>query len=351
MPDQDVIYSFINQEKLPLVIEPAHDAQANIENLIRYLQKNNTHFKEKLIQYGAILFRGFQCDSTESFCHALQACSLGNNYAYEFCEVPRTKITEHIYSTVNLPSEFNLELHNEKSHDANYPTHVFFACIENAEQGGLTPLADAHKTWESLPESLQEKLKEKGIKYRKFYFGNGEQGKLLQALIANFNLLTWMSKFNSNDKSSVEHQLQTLGYHYQWTKDDNLISEYTLPAYRIHPVTGKIVWFNQSNHLNFYNNNINNFFKKMITNSLAREIFLNREHSPFMAYFGDGQSFSEQESMLIHKAINENTVATPWQPGDFMAIDNYLCMHGKTPHIGKRLILVGLTQYDYKGKY
>lgn len=341
--DQAVKYSFPNKESLPLIIE--HSSLGTIKNLQTYLNQNNSAFKEKLVKYGAVLFRGFQCNSTDSFSQAVQACSLGSNYAYDFCEVPRTKLSENIYSSVEIPPDFNLELHNEKSHDQNFPTHVFFSCIEKAREGGLTPLANAHNIWLSLPKNLQEKLQSKDIKYRKFFFGNGVQGKQLQTLIPNFNLLTWMHKFNSDDKPTVEKKLQDLGYDYQWTEDDNLITEYILPAYRIHPVSGKSVWFNQSNHLNLYNNNINRFYKTIIKDLNAQKLFLSREHSPFMASFGDGQDFSEHESNVIQNVINQNTVTTPWQPGDFMILDNYLCLHGKMPHQGKRLILVSLTQY------
>ena len=348
MKDNDLKYTFVNDEQLPLVIEPQSPDQGSVDFLIQYLQENNQAFKDRLIQYGAILFRGFHCNSPEAFSKAIDAALLGENYNYELCEVPRTKITDHVYTSVNLPPDFNLELHNEKSHDPNFPTHVFFTCIHNAEQGGYTPLADAHKVWLSLPDSLQEKLKTKGIRYRKFAFGRGFFGKLLKAIIPDFDLFTWMSKYNSKDRKEVEQRLQDIGYQWHWTRDDNLIAEYNLPAYRVHPITGKIVWFNQSNHLNYYNNNVNNYFIRIIKNPLARFLFLKYKNSPYMADFGDGQCFSKQEATLIKQAIEKNTIATPWQPGDFMVLDNYSCMHGKTPHVGKRLILAGLTQYPYQ---
>jgi alpha-ketoglutarate-dependent taurine dioxygenase len=340
--------SIINEEQLPLLVEPLQSDQANMDCLIQYLQENNQEIREQLIKHGAILFRGFNCLSTDLFSKAISACSLGENYKYELCDVPRTKITDQIYSSVNLPPHYNLELHNEKSHDPKYPTHVYFSCIQNAEQGGITPLADAHKVWNSLPGELQEKLKTKGILYKKFNYGNGVLGKILKLLLPGFEYLTWMAKYDSSDKKTVENRLNAMGYKLKWTRDDNLKAEYLLPACKIHPVTGKTVWFNQSNHLNAHNNIVKKVFSENIKNPIARFLFVRKKCSAMMAFFGDGEDFTKKESDIIIAAIDKNTVYVPWQPGDFLVIDNYSCMHGKTPHVGQRLILAGLTRFNYE---
>jgi alpha-ketoglutarate-dependent taurine dioxygenase len=335
--------SYLNNQKLPALVQAKNIKNAHYNCLVDLLTNNNTDFKNLLVQAGAILFRGFGVNSPKKFLEVINACNLGLNSEYKVCPIPRKQIAAGVHVFAE-PFPRDIPLHNEKSYEHDFPDHVYFNCLKTANTGGYTPLADGHKIWLSLPESLQYKLKTKGILYRRFYYGNSFPYKMLRFLDKNLLCKTWMSLFQTQDKHEVEHILTTMGHEFQWAKKGNeLITEIKLPAVRNHPITHKSVWFNQSNLSNHFLYYRNMMIKSYIKNPLARTILSGTRILPYIALYGDEERISEHETRIINDAIARHTVSTPWQVGDVMIVDNYACLHGKTAHTGERLILVGLT--------
>lgn len=162
MAYHQISYAFLNHQKLPLVIQPQAKLEGNVHVLKQFLKEENTLFKEKLLKYGAIILRGFHVHTAEQFLEVIQSSNLGPNYSYDFCPIPRTRITDNIYTSINIHPSFNLALHNEKSYDQDFPSHIFFNCIHAPETGGATVLADGNKVWFSLPMFLQKNCSLKG---------------------------------------------------------------------------------------------------------------------------------------------------------------------------------------------
>ncbi|VEG91944.1 TauD/TfdA family dioxygenase [Legionella spiritensis] len=339
--------SFANTQKLPLILQAETTKQANVNGLVQFLTDDNPIFKDWLLRYGVILFRGFHVNTPDEFLACIQASALGPHYNYDFCPVPRTKLREGVFTSSEFPARYNLALHNEKSYSSEFPSHIFFNCNIAPKSGGQTSLANGHKIWLSLPEFLQQKLQTQGILYRKHYYGNGLTYKIILLLAKNPVYKTWMDEFQTNDKHTVEQLLAKSGEQILW-KGNDLITEKYLPAFYIHPVSGKIVWFNQSNQLASHCNAVNDYVEEITKNVLIRHILLHRSLHPHMAYYGNGKSISKKDSCYISQAFQKNTVLHAWQPGDLMIIDNYACLHGKTPHTGNRLILAGMTRHTYQ---
>ena len=63
----DLHFSYINDQKLPLLIQAQNETQAHSHYLVQFLKKENTVFKDYLLNYGAVLLRGFRVDSIEKF--------------------------------------------------------------------------------------------------------------------------------------------------------------------------------------------------------------------------------------------------------------------------------------------
>lgn len=115
-------YYYFNAQQLPLVIEPAGERQAVFSYLKQRLIENNALFKQDLLQYGGILFRGFQVDNLEKFSEIISSCSLGLPYKYEFCPARRVDLKAGISESLNV----DLPIHNEKILCFGLPTPYLF---------------------------------------------------------------------------------------------------------------------------------------------------------------------------------------------------------------------------------
>lgn len=336
-------FKFLNQNSLPLIIQARNQNQANIDYLLQFLKGENAAFKAQLLDYGAILFRGFNIFSAEHLSLMIDHCNLGTPHDYGQGLIPRTKITNDVHR-ITHPRETAIPMHNEKSYSKDFPHHVYFNCIRAATEGGNTPLADAHKVWLSLPEALQLKLRTKGILYHKFYYGPGIKQKYAQLISRGIDCETWMNAFQTDCEYQLGQFLEQSKIQYRWSKRTNgLLIEHKLPAYHHHPINNRIVWFNQSNVMNYYHNYIYGN-DKLIKHPIFRLMLPPKRFLTHFASFGDGEPISKSDAHLIHHAIQRNQISIPWQEGDVMVIDNFLCLHGKEPHRGERLLFVGMTQ-------
>lgn len=335
-------FNFLNQDRLPLIIQPECLKQGNINYLIQFLKDENAVFKEQLLCYGAVLLRGFHIHLAEHLALVINTCNLGSPFDYGSGLIPRTKINAEVHMITNA-HEGNIPMHNEKSYSNDFPHHLYFNCISAAKKGGNTPLADSHRVWSSLPDEVQHKLFEKGILYHKFYYGNSIKQKYAQVISGGIGCEIWMSAFQTESKSEVEHALNKRQISFRWLdKINGLITEEILPAARQHPMSNKVVWFNQSSHMNYYCNYTYGVDRSLY-NSISRLLLPAKRFLTRFASYGDGEPISKSDSYCINQAIQINKISIPWQEGDVMVVDNYLCMHGKESHSGERLILVGMT--------
>jgi hypothetical protein len=337
--DKELKQYFLNKQQLPLVIEPESENQADFAYLKHYLKENNSTFKKALQEYGGILFRGFQVDALDKFAEIISSCSLGMPYKYELCAAKRTYLREGITASLN----YDIPMHNEKSYAVDYPTHIYFNCLQAPKEGGETPLANGRKIWLSLPENLQNKLKSKGIIYHRHYYGLGIWYKFLKWICEDTVVLSWPAQFETNDPKRVERIVKEREEYLKWGFGGGLFTKILLPSCRMHPQKKELVWFNYSNMLNPHDNYLSNFFKSKVSNALFRFILLNKYMHPYLASFGDGEPISKEEAKFIKEAVAKNTTLFTWKEGDVLILDNYACLHGKNPHAGDRLVLVGLT--------
>jgi alpha-ketoglutarate-dependent taurine dioxygenase len=336
--------SFLNEDKLPLLLEPKHTYQANLDYLIQYLKDQNALFKDYLLNYGAILLRGFNVTSADHFSRIINACSLGAIFNYDQCIIPRTLIKPGIYTSINAPEWVEVSMHNEKSYSDHFPNHVYFYCEKSATIAGNTPLMNGHQLWLSLPIALQKKLEKKGILYSKFYYGNGLESQLVSWMSKRFVEVTWMRHFQTDNKLDIETTFKKMNVEFEWaSKGNGLILKTRRPAHRYHPINNKIVWFNQSNFNNNYYRSLSETVN-LIKNPLYRFILSQQRFTSYIASFGDGEPISKSEATLIHDTIVNNKISIPWCQGDVMVVDNLLCLHGKEPHRGERMILTSLTK-------
>ena len=298
----------------PTVITPANN---NIE-LAEWINLKREFLEKKVLENGAILFRGFNVDSPEKFEHMANAyCpELFGNYG----DLPKETKGQQIYKSTPYPEDKEIMFHNEGSHTQKWPMKQMFASIIAAERGGETPIVDCRKMYNSLSQSIVTKLAEKKLAYvRNFIEGLD---------------VAWQDFFKTDDKAEVEKICAKEGMICEWVSDNHLRTTQITNAVCLHPRTGEKLFFNQIqlHHIAYMSekerDSLLTLFKK--------------EDLPRNVYYGDGSDIEPEVIAEIDRAYEENCLRAPWQQGDFLIVDNMITAHGRSVFTGPRKVVVAM---------
>tara|TARA_R110000744_G_scaffold38995_12_gene88920 strand:+ start:1403 stop:2389 length:987 start_codon:yes stop_codon:yes gene_type:complete len=270
-----------------------------------------------LLEYGAILMRGFDIGGAEKFNNLFSAVC-GNPIEYKNRTSPRERVHENVYTSTSHPSDQNIYMHTENSYSEIYNRIISFYCLVPPIIGGETPIADERQLLASLKKETVEKFRKKGIRYvRNTFPGIG---------------LDWKTIYQTDDKEKVNQKLKALDYDFVWVDQDHLKVNWNLPAFQKHPVTNQEMWFNHMyfGHKSLYNPGILEFFKE--------------ENLPFVTYYGDGTEIEKEIIEEIQKFYSENSIVFKWQKDDFLLLDNMMYSHGRKPFEGDRIILTAMGE-------
>lgn len=310
---------FIDEEKkLPLVITPKHQGLPIRE----FVKANQKEIEANLLKYGGILFRGFQVDGVEDFEATVESC-YGSLIDYNDRITHRTQVQGKIYTATDFPPELEIILHNEHSFAAQFPMRIFFYCIEAAEKGGETPIADVRRVYKQIDPSITKPFKEKGVLYVRNLSG-GPFG------------FTWQEVYQTQDKAEMERFCKESETGYDWIDENKVRTKQLRPAIAKHPVTGELLWMNHATLLNVFA--IEPKLQKMLL-KLFKEKDL-----PNNTFYGDGTSISKDVIGELRKAYDVETIAFRWEPGDVLMLDNMLVAHGRKPFSGKRKVVVAMAK-------
>jgi alpha-ketoglutarate-dependent taurine dioxygenase len=275
---------------------------------------------------GGILFRGFGLSDHFDFDRFLNAIKLPRMHYMEGA-TPRTELREKVYTSTEYPSDQYIALHNELNYVVTWPMKIFFFCVQAAETGGETPIADVRKVYERLDSRIRERFKEKGW-----------------MLVRNFGehmSLPWQTSFRISDKAELEAYCQRSRIQCEWN-GDRLRTRQTRPAVRQHPLTGEWVWFN---HVAFWH--------VSSLDQTVRQMFLkeyDQDDLPYNTYYGDGSHIDDAVVEDVREAYREETVTFQWQQGDLIMLDNMLVAHGRYPFTGPRKILTAMGEPCHDGR-
>jgi amino acid adenylation domain-containing protein len=303
---------------LPLVFEP----EAGMLDLANWAESNRELVRARLLEHGAILFRGFGVRTAREFgelTHALSPHLL--DYAEPSSQ--RTDLGNRIYTSTEYPSEQFILLHNELSYAHDWPQMIYFCCLRPAETGGETPLASSRRVYELLDPAVRERFEQRRVMYvRNFGDGLG---------------LTWQHVFGTTDRARVEDYCRQSDIEFEWKAGgERLKTRQVRQAVARHPRTGEIVWFNQA-HL-FHSAGLDGAVRHSL-----RALFRD-EDLPSNAFYGDGSPIEDTVIAEIRRAYAEATVKFPWQAGDVLMLDNMLAAHGRAPFTGAREVMVAMAE-------
>ena len=303
-------------QTLPLLMQPA----AGRPDLAAWAAPHRELIESRLVEHGAILFRGFRVESAEQFQQFASAVS-SELLDYHERAAPRLKVSDKVYTSTEFPPDQTIPLHHEMSYSHNWPSKLLFYCELPAPKGGQTPLADDRKVFRRLDPKIKEQFTRKKVMYVRNY-GEGVD-------------LSWEEAFQTDDRAVVEEYCRQAHTDFEWRAGNRLRTRQVRQAVATHPKTGETVWFNHAHMFHMSS------FEPSFRESLL-EVFT-EEELPRNAFYGDGTRIETSVLDEIRGTYQEAAVSFPWERGDVLLVDNFLVSHGRAPYAGPRKVLVALT--------
>jgi amino acid adenylation domain-containing protein len=302
---------------LPIVFQPEYEGV----DLVGWAAQNRELIDARLREHGALLFRGFNTRSLDSF-EQFTTTIASSLMSYGERSSPRHALSGHIYTSTDHPADQHILLHNEQSYTLNWPMKIWFFCVRPAQQGGRTPIADSRAIYRRLPAVVVEKFADKQVLYVRNY-GDGLG-------------LSWPEAFQTDDKLVVEEHCRRDAIEFEWKDGNRLRTRQVRPAVREHPRTGETVWFNHAVFFNVHS------LEKSARESLRASV--DDWDLPFNTFYGDGSPIEPAVVEQIYEAYRQEQVAFDWQLGDILMLDNMLCAHGREPFVPPREIAVAMAE-------
>lgn len=277
--------------------------------------------EQALARHGVVLLRGFAIDGEGAFRDL--ACKLGGSLlSYDFASTPRSALGDGVYSSTEYPAHQSIPLHNEQSYGRRWPLRIFFGCLQAAQLGGETPLADSGRVYQLLDPATRARLDARGVMYVRNYGGGLD--------------LPWQKVFNTSDRAQVEALCRAQEIHCEWKDEGELRTRQRCQAVARHPRSQQLVWFNQA-HL----------FHVSALAPETREALLDAVELgdlPRNAYYGDGAPLEDALLEEIRAAYARASWTFPWQTGDLLVVDNMQVAHGRRPFAGPRKVAVAMCR-------
>jgi alpha-ketoglutarate-dependent taurine dioxygenase len=320
------VKTFEPNRNLPLIVQPeaGKEEEHDLTSLIGWYRDNESVVCRKLLEHGAILFRGFHVCTPSAFARLTRRLC-PNLLDGKEENVPRTKLTSGIYTSTEYPAEYRLSMHSEYSYSHHWPKKLFFCCIVAAKEGGGTPIADNRALLRKLAPGVVEEFARKKVKYMRKLHANSGFG------------LSWQTAFQTTEKSTVEEYCRGTSINFEWTNDGGLRLTQTLPGVINHPETGEAVWFNQAPQFH-----PSDYPPEIYQSLLA--VHKDEGDLPQNVCFGDDTPMNPSMLSHIRETMEREAVTFPWREGDVLLLDNVLVSHGRMPFVGPRKILVAMSE-------
>ena len=301
-------------ELTPLVLRPR--AEVDLEE---WIASHRGELDADLDRHGAILLRGFGVDTSARF-ESIAGAVCGELFG-EYGDLPHEPGDGKVYRSTPYPPDRPILFHNESAHLHEWPLRQFFHCVEVAEAGGETPIADCRRIYQRLEPALRRRFEETGLLY-------------VRNFVEPFDV-PWTRFFHTEDRSVVEDYCRRRGMEWSW-RGDVLQTRQRAPAVARHPRTGEALFFNQIqvHHVSCLEPEL----RATLENLFAPEAM------PRNVHFGDGEPIDDAVVASLIDLYRELAVEFPWQRDDVLVVDNMLIAHGRNPFRGSRKICVAMGQ-------
>ncbi len=304
-----------------LVIElPDWDAPS----FTSWFLENRPGIEDKLSEHGALKFRGVKIRSLAGFQEIVEKIS-DKFLPYVDGNSPRTKLSGNVYTSTEYDKSARITMHNELSYSAKWPNKLFFSCLQPAETGGETLLADSRTILEKMHRDIVAEIQERGITYIRNLHGGRGMGP------------SWQDTFETTDKQQLEEYCTAYGIRYEWRKNGHL--RLVQPSKGIIEHRGGKVktWFNQIDQ--FHPSHLD---QEVYEGLMA--IYDSPADFPIFVTYGDGRAISEDTVREILRTTAEATLSPAWQHDELLIVDNELVSHGRNAYTGERKVLVTMSE-------
>jgi alpha-ketoglutarate-dependent taurine dioxygenase len=308
---------------IPVVTRPAFEGV----KISDWASSNSERVASLLLQHRAILFTGFQVDSTAKFNELIKATSNGQLLEYRDRSSPRREVADKVYTSTDYPADQTIFPHNEGTYWLSWPRKIYFCCLTAPEQGGETPIVDVRKVYQRIDPRVRDTF----IKKRILYMRNYNDG---------FGL-SWQEVFQTSDKSQVEAHCRQNSIDCEWKPGNRLRTRQIRDAVAQHPESGEMVWFNHAAF--FHISTLEPTVQALITESF------NEEDLPHNTYYGDGSPIEPAVLDELRDAYLQEKVKFKWQKGDVLLLDNMSIAHAREPFVGDRKVVVAMAEPYSRG--
>lgn len=289
--------------------------------VVQRIQRDRTVLRDKLVEHGAVLLRGFDVGGVDGFDAVVRALS-GAPLEYTERSSPRSTIKGQVYTSTDYPPSEEIFLHNENSYQQTWPRTLYFHCLQPPATQGATPLADIRQVLRLIDPAVVEEFRTRRW-----------------MVVRNFNGLfgvSWQQVFGTDDRRAVEDYCTAHGIECEWRPDGSLRTRAVRDAIHRHPVTGAEVWFN---HATFFH-----------VSTLTPEVrdglldLFDPQDLPSNTYFGDGGEIPADVMDHLRDCYRTARVRFPWQFDDVLVVDNMTAAHAREPYTGARKIAVAMAE-------
>ena len=241
---------------------------------------------------------------------------------YKGGDTPRTKVSNAVYTSTELPPHVKIPMHHEMSYSNTYPSFIYFCCIKPAEEGGETPLLDSRELYKLLSKDLIDRFKTNRLAY-------------ITNLHEKFGLgKTWSEYFEVESKEILNKFLEEKKVEHTWKKGNILSFKEIVQPIMKHPVTHEFVFFSQADQWHPSHLSVEDYMDLLE--------FMDEEDFYHNCKYGDGVAIDTKDLDEIRSCTNRLLKKFLWRRGDFLIVDNLLVMHGRMPFSGTRKILVAM---------
>ena len=298
----------------PWMVEPGRPDV----DLVVWVGENRELVDSRLLDAGAVLFRGFDVLTADHF--ELVASALTSDLYGGYGDLPREGASPNIYKSTPYPADQPILFHNESSHLSSWPMRLSFCCLVASQEGGETPLADCRVMAQRLDSAVLERLRAKGLTYIRNFAGLD---------------VSWQQFFQTDDRREVDRLCAQSGAEHEWKDGDRLCVRQAAAAIRTHPITGETIFFNQIQLHHPY------FLQPEVRESLLS--MLSVDDLPRNVVYGDGTPIEDDVAEHISKLYWDTSAMFPWHAGDVITLDNMLTAHARMPFRGERRIAVAMA--------